>query len=151
MLTEKQIEKKFYLYANKIIKKLGTRATSDSQLNIEGKLLFGNKFKGCYSQDSKHTYTNGFYIINTDLESGGGVHWITMVVCAKNAYIYDTYGRPSSKLLSHLVKKLKQRNIKHHDSDKDVEQSKTSQICGPLCLAWLCIVKELGVKSAMKI
>jgi hypothetical protein len=56
------------------------------------------------------------------------------------------------KLVPHLVKHIAKSGRKIVSSDrKDKEQRGLSVICGHLSLAWLAVVKDLGVRAAIKI
>ena len=152
-LTEANAHKKFEQYARQLIKVLGRKATTGKQIDTVGKRLFGNKYMGSYAQDDKSIpwRNNKFYIINTDKKNGPGIHWVSLYNAGKTAYLYDSYGRNHKSLLRHLTKQLKEKNIKIVNSDQDKEQSKSSAICGPLSLAWLAVVHNYGIRSALKI
>ena len=147
---ETKAENVFRLYKAELISKLGRKALSNDTIDKYGKLLFQSKYKGCYAQNNKFELKQGFYIINTDLESGKGIHWVSLILTAKTAYIYDSFSRDPKKLLPHLIQHLKNYKIVSSDR-KDKEQIGNSQICGHNCLAFLLVVQKLGVKSALKI
>ena len=127
-------------------------ALDDLEIDTFCKTLFGIKYKGIFSQNQKFEFKPGYYIINTDLKTGPGVHWIALVLTKTNAYIYDSFARNSNKLVSHLVKRLKLAKYTIINSDpRDREQKETEIICGHLSIAWLSVVKELGIRMAIKI
>ena len=149
---EKKAESLFKKYKKKYISKLGMQPLDNFQIDTICNNLFGIKYKGSYPVDQKFELKPGYYIINTDLKKGAGVHWVAMVLTKTNAFIYDSFARASNKLISHLAKRLKLAKIKIINSDrKDREQKETQLVCGQLSIAWLAVVKDLGVKSAIKI
>lgn len=149
ILSEKQIERKFKQYSKKFIDFIGhDKSTSNIELNNLGKLHIPS-FIGVFSQNSKIPTTPRLcnFIINTDLEHQPGTHWIAIHRTKNNKYyIFDSFGRSSKKLIPHFV-----RGKMHVDSDYDVNQSESSEICGALCLAWLKCVSLHGVRNALKI
>ena len=149
---EKKAETLFKKYKTKYVAKLGRHALDNFEIDTLANTLFGTKYKGSFAQNEKFELKAGYYIINNDLKTGGGEHWIAMVLTAKKAYIYDSFGRDSNKLIAHLVRRLKLAKYKIINSDrKDKEQGNLQMICGQLCIAWLAVVKDLGVKMAIKI
>jgi hypothetical protein len=158
-LSEKEVLKSFNKHKKALIKAIGTKSTTDRQLDTMGKQRFGAKYLGTFSQDnipwkqvnSALNFNNAFAIINTDTVGKAGVHWVGLYVTAKTVYIWDSYGRKSKTLLPIFVKQLKTRKHRFKDSDSDTDQSKKSQICGQLCLSWILTVKELGIMNAMKV
>ena len=92
----------------------------------------------------------GMYIINTDIRSGAGIHWVAMNLTKKTAYFYDSFARDPKKILHHLTKRLKGFKIISSDR-KDKEQKDLEIICGHLCCSFLSVVKDLGIRAAIKI
>ena len=150
-MTECQAESLFRKYKKDMIKKLGRTATTDAQLTCVGKELFGKRYIGTFSQDTIPFGRSGMLIANTDPRNKPGKHWVAMVTTPKTIYVYDSYGRPTSKLLKILTKNAKDRNIKIVDSDTSDAEQRNSDICGALCLSFLLVVKSLGVLAAIKI
>ena len=147
---EKIAEKSFKNPKNQYIKKLGLHALDTAEIDLIGKSVFGTQYRGCYAQDEKFELKSGYYIINNDLAKGPGEHWVGLYLTAKTAYFYDSFARDAKKLVSVLVKRLKPRRIVNSDR-KDKEQKNAEIICGHLSLAWLTVIKESGVRAAMKI
>ena len=147
---EQKAENVFRLYKNELIQKLGRKALNNDTIDKYSKLLFQSKYKGCYAQNNKFELKQGFYIINTDLESGKGIHWVSLILTPKTAYVYDSFARDLKKLLPHLIQHLKNYKIVSSDR-KDSEQKGDSQICGHACLAFLLVAQKLGIRSALKI
>ena len=150
-MTEVEVIKVFNSYKQQLIKQLGTQVTDNIQLDRVAYKLLGTRFKGTYSVDTVPIQKSGMFIVNTDLSTGPGVHWVAVVSTAKNIYVFDSFGRKTKNLLKPLVKNAKIYQKKVIDSDYDVDQKISSFICGPLSIAWLLCVKELGIKNALKI
>jgi hypothetical protein len=146
-LSEKEVMKVFNHHKRKFIRILGRKATTDTQLNDVGQAYFP-QFVGAFSQDVKITPTPArqYFIINTDRKHQPGTHWCGVVKNGKTYYVYDSFGRTSSRLLPHFSKgKLVV------DSDYDAEQFGKTEICGVLCLAWIATVAEVGIRNALKV
>ena len=147
---EQKAENVFRLYKAELISKLGRKALSNDTIDKYGKILFQSKYRGSFAQDQKFEKKSGFYIINTDVESGKGIHWVSLILTAKTAYIYDSFSRDPKKILPHLLQHLKNYKIVSSDR-KDVEQKGKSSICGHASLAFLLVAQNLGLKYAIKI
>ena len=104
---EKKAETLFKKNKTKYITKLGRHALDNFAIDTFCQTLFGSKYKGSFAQDEKFQLKAGYYIINNDVKIGPGEHWIAMVLTNKKAYIYDSFGRDSNKLVSYLVRQLK--------------------------------------------
>ena len=90
-------------------------------------------------------------ITNADTTNMPGSHWVAIYTTAKTFYIYDSFGRHTTNLLPILNHKLNTKKVKHHDSNYRPEQFGTTEICGQLCLTWLCVVKKYGIQKATTI
>lgn len=152
MTEEKKAEKLFRQYKTKLLKVLGRKATYDSDLTRVGTQLFGSKYLGTFPQDKAPLGRTGMAIINTDVSKGPGIHWVALYLTPKTVYVYDSFARPTSQLLKILTKNAKGKKIKMIESDRsDAEQKKTSEVCGVLCLSWLAVIRDLGVRKALLI
>ena len=147
---EKKAETLFRTYKLELISKLGRKALNNDTIDKYSKILFQTKYKGCFAQNNKFELKPGYYVINTDVESGKGIHWISLILTAKTAYIYDSFSRDPKKILPHLLQHLKNYKIVSSDR-KDVEQKGKSAICGHASLAFLLVAQKLGLKYAIKI
>ena len=144
-------QKEFVKSKKQLIKKLGKNALYDGQIMEEGQILFGNKFIGVFSQDTIPLHKIGYMIFNVDTSKQTGSHWVACYSTNKCLYIYDSFGRHSERLLPILTNKLHRKNIHFKDSRHDAEQYGDTQVCGQLSLAWLCVVKSMGIRKALKI
>ena len=145
------VHRDFLKFKQYFIKRLGRKATTDVQLSKEGEIHFGKRFLGVFMQNEINLIASGMLIANVDNTGQPGSHWVSCVICPKTIYVYDSFGRPSTQLLKTLSRNPMKRNIKIVDSDYSPEQFGKSEICGPLCLAWLACVKKHGVRSALRI
>jgi len=143
---------------NQILKVLrkqhGNGITTNITLDALGKRYFCGVYLGTYPWN-KYPINKlpeyGFAIINTDDSSGDGVHWVAVHNYKNTIYIYDSFGRKSTNLLKGFSKLIKKYGKKLVDSKYDAEQADSQEDCGMRCLAWLMIVKCMGVKKALAI
>ena len=143
--------KLFIKYKKELIKKLGKKALYDDIITREATKILGNKYLGTFSQDTV-PIKPGYAIMNVDTLDEDGSHWIGLYMTAKTIYIYDSYGRHSEKLLPILEKQINKKKLNSIDSCHLAEQfGYKSEICGHLSLAFLCVVKELGIRKALTI
>lgn len=143
--------KSFLEHKKIFIRKLGKKALYDNQLTAEGKALFGNRYLGTFSQNNIPLNKTGYLIANVDTVGLAGTHWVAIYSTPKTFYIYDSFGRQTTNLLPVLEHQLNTKKVKYLDSNYRPEQFGTTEICGQLCLAWLCVVKEHGVRKALTI
>ena len=155
--SEIEAENLFEKYKKKYIKKLGKKALFDDELDKVAKKEFGNKFQGVYAVNEQFKPTNGkYYIINTDTKDSSGEHWVAIKLAPKKLYFYDSFSRDAKKITPILLKRFKNRQIIQADQ-KDTEQmpvdkdGKRTEICGVLCLSFLSVIQELGIRKALKI
>ena len=153
---EQMVEKEFNKFKTILSNRLGIKALYDDQLDKVGKILFGDRWGGVFAQDSRIPFKpNMYYIINTDLEKGEGLHWIGLYTSKTQAFLYDSYARNKKKVMPILTKNLKKKGFKVLSSDmKDKEQFDTvkdKELCGVLTLSWLCCIKSMGIRNSMMI
>jgi len=121
---------------------------TDAQLSAKGKQLFGKRFRGVYSQDILPVGKRGMYIVNVDTCKPGS-HWVGIVETGDSIYVYDSFARYLSDLMPILESKLDRKKIRIQEKLNHPTQWGRSEICGQNCLAWLCVVNELGLEAAM--
>ena len=139
-------EKLFLKYKKQFIKELGKSCLYDDQ---QKKMI--PWVNGVYCQD-KAVIKPGYYIINTDISSGKGEHWIGCYQTETRCYLYDSFSRTPKFLVPIFLKKLEKNKIKVFESDtSDKEQYGQTEVCGHLCMAWLSVIKDLGIRKAMTI
>jgi len=153
-MLEKEIEKEFNKYKNKLIRKLGNHALDTDEINNECRALFGKRYKGTYAQDQKFPLKPGYYIINNDTKNGPGIHWIGLILTNKSAYLYDSFVRDPKVIVPHLVKRLSKYTIKYdkHDAEqRPFYKGRMTVICGHSCISFLMIADTYGIRNAIKI
>jgi hypothetical protein len=155
-MNETKIENEFKKYKNRYIRLLGNHPLSNDEIDDVCKSLFGSKYKGSFPVDSKFHMKSGFYIINTDVASGSGVHWLGLVLTKTNAYIYDSFGRSPEQTIPILYKRLRRAKYKIKFDTQDKEQRATYKNrmvvnCGHSCISFLLCVHKFGIRAAMKI
>lgn len=133
-------------YKHHFISELGKGPLTDDVIDRVGKREFGSKWGGAVSQDDFKVRPDTYNIVNTCHRYGKGSHWCAIYVGKGNSiYIFDTFGRSSTKLL-HNIAKLKATFIEN----KRVHQRDTS-LCGQMSLAWLCCVRDIGLINSLRI
>lgn len=137
---------------HKIISQIGNKTTSNITLDRIGRKMFGSMYLGTFSCD-KIPNKNGYCIANLDNQYQGGSHWVGICIRnnpkhdKKDVYIYDSFGRQTTKILPTL--KLKNYHI--YDADYDVEQDIKEMNCGQRSLSFLNVFDKLGKDYAMLI
>ena len=131
--------------------------TNTSELQKIGMKLFGSKFLGVFSQDCLplSSMKNGRYaIINVDKKRdlrgnlNRGSHWVAISSYGDSKLmVYDSFGRPTKKLLQNLYKKMKKSNIGYKDTEYDQEQWLVAH-CGQLAVSWLVYFDKYGPEKA---
>jgi len=155
-MNEAKIEKEFRKYKSQYMRLLGNHALSNDELDDVCKSLFGSKYRGSHPVDSKFQMKPGMFIINTDIASGPGVHWVSLVLTKKTAYIYDSFGRSPEKTIPILYKRLRRAkyNIKFDTKDKEQRATYKNDMvvnCGHSCIAFLLCAHKFGIRKAILI
>ena len=112
--------------------------------------MFGDKYIGTFAQD-KLPMTSGYFIVNVDTSkriNTDKAHWLGIYQTEKCMYVYDSYGRHTRFILPIVFNKTKKKIV---DSKHDPEQYGYTELCGHLSMAWLCVVKDLGIRKALTI
>ena len=155
-------EKKQKGYPQEIYKKIlkilrqryGNKVKTNTQLDKIGDEYFGGVYNGTYSWD-KYPIDKlpeySFAIINTDKSDQGGEHWVAIHKYKNKIYVYDSFGRHTKNLLKNFNKMVKGAGCDVIDAEYDAEQNDNQEDCGIRCIAFLLIVKAMGIKSALTI
>ena len=161
MTTKAKFDKELRLqtkaYHNKltreIVKEWGNHALNDLEVTKIGKLLLGSKYKNTYPQDRvPFTNSSKYFIINVDKHGEIGSHWCAVYQDSKkNMYVYDSFARPSKKLLPYFYDMAKKKDYKLINVNGKSDQHKNSFICGPISLSWLSSVNKFGIEAARHI
>ena len=155
-VNEVKIENEFKKYKSRFIRMLGNHALNNTELDDVCKNLFGSKYKGSYPVDAKFPMRPGFFIFNTDIASGPGIHWIAGYATKTIFYLYDSFARDPEKTIPILMKRLRLAKYKIRFDTKDAEQrgfyrSRLVVNCGHSCCSWLLCVHKFGIRKAMLI
>ena len=161
MTDKKKFDKELKLQAKayhnnltkKIVSEWGKHALNDLEVTKIGKLLLGSKYKNTYPQDRvPFTNSSKYFIINVDRQGSSGSHWCAIFQDSKkNMYVYDSFARPSRKLLPYLYDMAKKKDYNLINVNKKSDQHKKSNICGPISLSWLSAVNKFGIEAARHI
>jgi hypothetical protein len=148
---EQQAEELFRKYKDLIINLYGRGPLDDTQIEAFGKAAFEN-WQGVGGQESfDPPLRPGSYIVNSSYSpSSPGKHWVALhVTRAGTPYTYDSFARSGARILHHLNGRRggSARPLKNSDRS-DAEQRGSSAVCGHLSLAWLLVVRDLGVRKA---
>jgi hypothetical protein len=138
---------------------LGNGVTYADQLHIVGKQLLGDKFLGVFPSDRidfrKVQDKARYLIFNVDKSGMTGSHWMALgrINGKKNTkpafLVYDSFGRPTKRLVPHLVNKGGRVSLT--DTEYDPEQKLKEENCGARSLAWLIYMDKYGATKARKI
>lgn len=152
-MTETRSMKIYNLILNELTdeKVLGNGITYGNELNKIGVKLLKKKFKGVFPSDKipRLSEYKKYAILNLDKSNEAGSHWIAIAYDDKNVYVYDSFGRKSSKIIPSL--KLSGNGRVREGSDYDAEQKIREDNCGGRSMAWLLFFDRYGVENAMKI
>lgn len=137
-------ETAYKAYLSHVETVVGKLETNDDQLNQFGRLYIGTNFLGCFPRDripDLKEYQS--CIINEDIHTGPGIHWMALFRGLDGYLFYDSFGRPHKIIMNNLNK------WKVKDADyKDREQKLMETNCGARALAFLLVCYNLGPKYA---
>jgi len=150
-MKELQVNNIFKIFAKNLVSKMGSAVTDNHQLDKVAYTLLGKRFKGTYAQDKLPVNKSGYYIMNVDTSKKSGTHWVAVLSTPKTIYVFDSFGRKSKNLLKVLYDNAKSVNKKVVDADYDIDQHPSTNICGPLSIAFLLTAKQVGIKNALKV
>jgi len=138
----------------RFIRKYKARALFDDEIEREGARLFGNAWGGVSNQANIKPEPSHYYIVNTArTEAAPGAHWVALITgSGSTAYLFDSFGRDSVRLLPYLLRRLKKAGFgRVVDCDYDAEQRGASEVCGHLALSWLVVARDLGIRRALEV
>ena len=107
-------------------------------------------YKGTFAQNTATT-TNGMKIVNTDIRTNEGIHWVGVYINQKNVFVYDSFASHTSKTLPIFYKKCKKKGLNVIDVNRTADQYQKSGICGYASIAYLLTIHKFGVKSGFDI
>ena len=90
-----------------------------------------DQFRGIFARDQvPRCLMPGFFVWNTDLYSGGGVHWVCAYVSdTHKVEFFDSFGQPLQFYGWNILKEVQY-------NEKPL-QSSDSEVCGMYCLFYL--------------
>ena len=90
------------------------------------------RFNRVYSGDNLSTIKDGAYVINLDVYSDIGTHWVALYVKNNNATYFDSFG--VEHIPKEIIKFMENRNIK---TNIFRIQAYDSIMCGYFCIAFI--------------
>ena len=89
-------------------------------------------FQGVVAYDELSLYEKpmGLYVVNTDISTGPGIHWVCVLI-GENCEYFDSLGKPPSVVKNFLDK----QNKPYIFSSKKLQGDK-SDVCGDYCLLY---------------
>ena len=132
-----------------LVRHLGKAQIDDATINTIGKANFGVRWGGAVANDRVRIAPNKYYVVNTSNHKAGGVHWMGLVTTKNHAYLYDSYDRNVHTLQPHLIHTLHKHGFQVGGTEHRPDQiGHTSQTCGIDSLAFLVVVRDLGIRAA---
>jgi hypothetical protein len=147
-------EKLFKKYKKIFIKMFSKKALDNHQLDEIGNNLFGKKYIGTFAQDKFPVNKIGYSIVNVDTSkriNTDKAHWVAIYSTKTKLYVYDSFGRSTKFVLPIIASAALKANKNIIESKRDQEQYGYTEVCGHLCLAWLCVVNDMGILKAITI
>ena len=137
-------------YKQKLLRELGRVALYDDQLNVVGRREFGRRWGAVHPSDGvPPVKPHRFYIINSGFKGGPGSHWVALYVSpAGRVYIFDSFARTATKIVPATVRRLSPKHF-IEDANGVADQRGASEICGALSLAWLMLVRDVGIRRSL--
>ena len=115
-----------------------------NSFQIEKILAADEQFLGCFAVDMLPTFPNQYprsMIINTDIASKPGDHWLGLVLGKDKCFYFDSFGVP---ILDKNIKSyLKKRYNSAYVSDKCI-QDISSELCGKFTIAFVSYVRSVS-------
>ena len=110
-----------------ILVALPNKPLSDLEIIDEAKKLSLDGFRGVFLRVNLPTKTKRIGILNLDLSSGDGTHWVMRFNKGKDKFNFHSYGvQPPSELISYLKSPI------FYNSER--VQQNGEVVCGHLCL-----------------
>ena len=151
---EKEAERVFNAIKTKLIGQLGRNALDSDQVDRAGRGLFGPaNWHGVFNLGNfkpRKRAGGSYAVLNTArTERSPGYHWLGAYTSpAGVTYLWDSFGRNIKRLAWPLAKRISGNGHTLVGGDGDAQQRGASQTCGPQSLAWLLVVRTLGIKAA---
>lgn len=118
--------------------KLPSHALTNLELEKFAQILKFPYFIGVFSRNDlpRKINLNETAIVNLDISSGEGTHWVAYVKRKDEVFYFDSYGdlRPPKELVRYF---LSDGRVKHIYYNYTSYQKYNSYICGHLCLMFI--------------
>ena len=153
MTTTSQERKLFNKYKQALVSKLGNKALDNVTIDKVCRVEFA-AWGGCVPSDRVVLKPFHYYIVNVDNHDQPGSHWLAVFTSAKRAYIYDSYARDPASIVFKLLKTISKKGFKLSKTDlvHNMEQiGYNSEVCGQISMAWLLVVRDLGISRERNI
>ena len=154
--AEKKAETLFRSYKAALIKRFGRGPLSSEQLDEYGREAFGSMWGG-WGDQRLNLKPDRYYVVNTSYApKSRGIHWVAVVTSrAGIVHLFDSFARNGSQLMPKLAAGIRKKGGSgghFTEADRsDAEQRDSSAVCGHNALSFLCVVRDLGVRAALKI
>ena len=137
-------------YKQRLLRELGREALFDDQIDVVGRREFGRRWGGVHPSDGVPPWkSNRYYVINSGFRGGPGAHWVALYASpAGRVYVYDSFARTSTKIVPATVRRLGPKHF-IEDANGVADQRGASEICGALSLAWLMLVRDVGIRRSL--
>lgn len=143
-----EIKNYFEGLKKRIVKEWGNKALYDNEITDIGQQLIGKKYVGTFPIDRVPlSGTDKYMIVNADKSGLPGSHWLGVYLKGDTVFVYDSFARKSKKLLKPLHDKAKKYKKKIIDINAKSDQKNHTEICGPISLSFLYIVKTYGIDA----
>ena len=137
MLNKKEVQLLYEYTLKEVQKDLGNGITNDEQLNKY--CTFLPKFRGTHAWDEIPKLKNlECCIINLDTSNQPGSHWVAIYKYKNKMYMFDSFDRKIS-------------TFRKVEIDKAVTQKPKELDCGQRSIAFLALVKSIGLTDTLKL
>lgn len=137
-------------YYEKQLSKLPQHALSNTEIDEIMATHKNIDYRGTYPSDlTPKLKDNQYCIINNDVSTGNGIHWVALAKSLKDVYIYDSYGRDHSLYLPDFLAK---RYINWTKTDDKPEQKillgngELEVNCGARSISWILTCNRFGIR-----
>ena len=137
MLNKKQVQHLYLFTLKEIQKHMGNGITSDAEINEYCRFL--QDFRGTHAWDKIPKLKNmESCILNLDTPNQRGSHWIALYQYKNKTYMFDSFDR-------------KIASFRKVEIDKSVMQTPKELDCGQRSIAFLALVKSIGLNDTLKL
>jgi len=147
------IRKEFNKEVLKIRKMVGKGVTFGDELDKIARKKFPKLYFGIFSQDTipQKLPTKCYFIVNVDFRSQSGSHWLGCYKSGSKVWVFDTFARPSKKLVPFLHKQFTNKKVVVIDTDSKKDQKPSQDDCGARVISFFSMIKKFGIRKTVKI